>query len=246
MSTTTSNLTIAERPEWSVTTTQESSTDWLRTIRHTDDVLYYHYGPKEITFDSPMVNATNLICNGAFVVRDRSELIIDQLARQRKPFGETAFIAKDPAQWNQTEAEARKHRDRLRDAGLVTQLTITTMEEFGYSFTDSRMYLPGEALYLDCRVIAARNIAVGEIGSLAQLQSDYEAAGLEGVVDPSCANLRLSDFVNGRFAWDFQTTYKNTPEGGGPWLTGLVLGYPVWSTISLYRGGVSNPEDDEE
>ena len=238
-------VTIAERPRWSVATTQEDS-GWLRSVRHDNcDVLHYHYGPKEVTFDSPMINATNLLCNGGIPVNDSAKLIVDQLTRGKKPFGEASFISYNRDEWEQVEAEARDHHDKLRDAGLVTKFSITTLEKTGWNAVEKRMFLPGEKLYLYCTVMAAQNIAVADIGPLSQLQSDYEAADLGHRINfKECADLRLSEFVSGMWGFDF--LHRNHPKSGGPFLTGLIVGYPVWSTISLYKSGIDDPEDHEE
>jgi len=111
------------------------------------------------------------------------------------------------ADWSKPAAEARAKR--LRDAGLVATV--------------------GRNKFIDglWNVEACQDITVGEIGSLEDLLLDYGTAmpAMFGVIRGAlevCENARLASFLNGKW------------ESAHPCVTGLILGYPIENTISLY------------
>lgn len=110
-----------------------------------------------------------------------------------------------------SKADAMAAAGRLKAAGL----RVVT----------GRGHLPGQWF-----VDACHDIAVCDLGDLGTLLSDYTAAlpAYDTYLADQFArywNRRLSSFLGRR--WDVECT-------GAPWLTGLILGYPVENTISLY------------
>ena len=72
-------------------------------------------------------------------------------------------------------------------------------------------------------VLACQRIRVAEIGDLAKLEDDYRSADIP-IDAKSYADHPLTLFFDG---WDSPPLPL--------WLTGLIWGYPVENTISLYR-----------
>ncbi len=110
--------------------------------------------------------------------------------------------------WSRQAADARAKR--LRKAGLVAVVNRN-------KFIDGLW-----------NVESCHDITVGEIGDLEDLLHDYGTAlpGLFGEIRgavEACENTRLAAFLGGKW------------ETSHPCITGLVLGYPVENTISLYR-----------
>jgi len=109
--------------------------------------------------------------------------------------------------WSRQASDARAKR--LRKAGLVAVVNRN-------KFIDGLW-----------NVEACHDIAVGQIGNLDHLLHDYGTAlpamfgEIRGDIE-AAENCRLTSFLGGRW------------ETAHPCVTGLVLGYPVENTISLY------------
>lgn len=111
-----------------------------------------------------------------------------------------------------SEQEARAAAKRLKAAGLRTVVRPLALGTSGWA------------------VDACHDIRVKDIGDLGVLIGDYTAAAPAFTPEfhdefLRYGNRRLSSFLGGR--WDV----GDCP----PWLTGLLLGYPVENTISLYH-----------
>jgi hypothetical protein len=75
-------------------------------------------------------------------------------------------------------------------------------------------------------ILACHDIRVGDIGDLGALRADYAdvpGLGLDLGEFERVADRKLSSFFGG---WDSPPLPL--------WLTGLILGYPVENTISIY------------
>jgi hypothetical protein len=175
-------------------------------------MVTYRRQPLRIRFRSRMVNDRNQhLCGGWHLdgLGDTDTAIERQLVAGRKPLGSMVF-------WSEDAAEARQCAARLRAAGLVAKVTSL-----------------GDRI----RVDACHDIRVGDIGDLGDLVSDYVKSGAipDSAVDDLCREFtvhsprRLRSFLGGK--WDI--------EDCPPWLTGLILGYPIENTISLYQGAVT-------
>ena len=103
---------------------------------------------------------------------------------------------------------AKKQRERLVAAGLIASLK-------------RRRLYAGKYVW---HLAACQNIRIGDIGSLADLAEDYREAGIDTGNMNQFAKKHLKTRMH---CFDI-------PESP-LWLTGLVLGYPVENTISIYR-----------
>jgi hypothetical protein len=180
-----------------------------KTIYNNGHVMrIYRRQPKEICFQSPMVNDLNQHLCGGWSMSDignEREATIDQLIMRRKPFASIIF-------WQTQRAEAEAGRERLQTAGLVTELRKLNWKGWNSD-------------HVWC-LLACHDIRVRDIGDLAALQKDYaqmiEADLLRNDIE-SFGDIHLANFFDG---WDSPPLPL--------WLTGLLLGYPIENTISLF------------
>lgn len=170
-------------------------------------MVTYRGQPKRIRFKSPMVNDKNQhLCGGWFMAG--MEDTNAEIERQLIG-GRKPFGVM--MFWKKDEGLAKACVKRLKAAGLIVK------QHAGW--------LAGQVA-----VEACQDMRVGEIGDMGKLFSDYVLAG---VIDEGAMNRQLEMYQNkplknffGR--WDI--------EDCPPWLTGLLLGYPVENTISIYKG----------
>jgi hypothetical protein len=192
--------------------THRTKTIWNRGHR----MVTYRRQPLRIRFKSRMVNDANQnLCGGWFMDGATGDDINRQIEKQliagRKPLGVMVF-------WDEDATAAKECVTRLKAAGLV----VRTL----------RGWRSGQQF-----VEACHDIRVGEIGDLGDLVSDYIESGAFGDadVDGLCKEFaiysrrKLKSFLGGN--WDI-------PECPA-WVTGLILGYPVENTISLYANAIS-------
>lgn len=190
----------------------KTKTIWNRGHR----MVTYRRQPLRIRFKSKMVNDANQnLCGGWFMDGATGDEINRQIERQliagRKPLGVMVF-------WDDDNAAAKACVARLKKAGLVVRTR--------------RGWRSGQTI-----VEACHDMYVGEIGDLGDLVADYVESGAipDGMVDLLCrefnlnSDRKLKSFLGGN--WDI--------ESCPPWLTGLILGYPVENTISLYANAIS-------
>lgn len=176
----------------------------------------YRRQPKALKFESPMVNDFNQhLCGGWGMpeVGDVGHATIDQLVNKRKPFASITYFAE------QKDA-AMEAVDRLADAGLVGEVHRRRFSRPGWK----------EGYVWD--VLAAQDIRVCDIGDMEALIADYTPVLGEESARTQIeyfADHQLEDFFDG---WD-------TPPLPC-WLTGLILGYPIENTISIYMEGNTN------
>jgi hypothetical protein len=138
-------------------------------------------------------------------IKDDKVATIEQLLTRRKPFACICF-------WENDKERADDALCRLDAGGLVT--TLLHRVTYGTGVYD---------------VLACQNICLNEIGDLHAFVDDYLLADIQ-IVDRELGELadrHLSDFFDD---WDWQDS-NSVPM----WLTGLILGYPIENTISLYR-----------
>lgn len=175
-------------------------------------MVTYRKQPSRIRFRSKMVSDKNQhICGGWFYagLENTSLWIERQLIAGRKPLGAMVF-------WNDDAAAAKACADRLRAAGLVVRV--------GRSFNADQTI-----------VEACHDIRVGDIGDMGDLFADYVHARVPMDEDELrdqfnvYAGRRLKSFLGKK--WDS----PHCPL----WVTGLILGYPVENTISIYHDAVS-------
>lgn len=190
--------------------THKTKSVWNRGHR----MVTYRKQPLRIRFKSRMVNDANQnLCGGWFMDGASGDSVDREIERRliasKKPMGIMVF-------WEEESTEAKACAARLKAAGLVVKTR--------------RM---GDRLAVE----ACHDIRVGEIGDMGDLIKDYIESGAipESMIDSLCkeftvhSSRKLKSFLGGK--WDI--------EDCPPWLTGLILGYPVENTISLYRGAVS-------
>jgi len=177
----------------------------------------YRHQPKQLRFESRMVNDTNQhLCGGWFMTeypsaRDVKEATLDQLIAGRKPFAALYYYGR---------AKARAAASQLDEAGIINKTEKTEDKSWD-----------GEVLYI---VYAAQDMTVADIGDLDALSADYADAGI--FIDTRPFEGRaLSSFFGGGVegsAWDIGPDMP-------PWMTGLLLGYPIENTISVTKGWAS-------
>ena len=180
-----------------------------KTIYNNGHVMrIYRHQPKSIRFRSPMVNDFNQhLCGGwSFAdIPDGRDATMQQLMNGRKPFACITY-------WQDQAAKAKADQKRLRSSGFISELR---RREFQGWNTDHVWDL-----------LACHDLRVSDIGDLQSLREDYAEVfqtGLEQDEVTVFADVPLKAFFNG---WDSPPLPL--------WLTGLILGYPVENTISLY------------
>lgn len=180
-----------------------------KTVYNNGHVMrIYRFQPKVIRFRSPMVNDFNQhLCGGWSLsdIKDENEATVQQLLAGKKPFACITY-------WHNQGEAAREAQRTLESAGLVTDLRRRSLA--GYRFDHV------------WDVLACHDIQVQDIGDLRALREDYANVfeiGAETEEVMPFAGRALSSFFDG---WDSPPLPL--------WLTGLILGYPVENTISIY------------
>lgn len=178
-----------------------------KTVYNNGHVMrIYRRQPKVIRFQSPMLNDFNQHLCGGWRMTDIGDE--KEATIQQMLAGKKPFgcICFSPNR----HAEAVEAQQRLMSAGLVTDLRKRTMQ--------------GGQIFWD--LLACHDIRVKDIGDLRALEEDYTGAFEARVLCDeirSFSDRKLSSFFDG---WDSPPLPL--------WLTGLVLGYPVENTISIY------------
>jgi hypothetical protein len=174
-------------------------------------MVTYRKQPLRVWFRSKMVNDKNQhLCGGWFYKGlENTNLWIER----------QLIAGRKPLGamvfWNDEADEAEACADRLRAAGLVVRV--------------GRSFNAGQTI-----VEACHDIRVGDIGDMGDLICDYCTAGIyDG--DELCQQMNL---YCGRKLKTFLGKKWDSPPCP-PWLTGLILGYPVENTISIYHDAVS-------
>ena len=180
-----------------------------KTVYNNGHVMrIYRRQPKVIRFSSPMVNDFNQhLCGGWSLsgIGDEREATVNQLIQRRKPFASITY-------WHDQSDRALKDRERLEDAGLVAHLRRRPWQGWNCDHVWD--------------VLACQDMQVRDIGDLDDLRKDYAPIinmGLDHEEFDSFADVPLTTFFEG---WDSPPLPL--------WLTGLILGYPIENTISLY------------
>jgi hypothetical protein len=180
-----------------------------KTVYNNGHVMrIYRRQPKAVRFQSPMVNDFNQhLCEGWTMtdIADTDEATIEQLLLGKKPFACIGYYPDD-------HSKALDAQQRLKLAGLVTELQMQEQQSYYFDHIWS--------------LHACQNIRVRDIGDLSALQADYDSWLSPGFLSDDIAefaDMHLSHFFNG---WDI----PDIPL----WLTGLILGYPVENTMSIY------------
>ena len=177
-------------------------------------MMQYRRVPKALRFASPMVNDTNQdLCGGwsrpEHDARGEGAIIVDRVLAGLKPLGDAHFPSR---------AAAEPHLARIAAAGLPHAVREVT-----------HMRRPGDTG--ECPV-AVEVCQRGTLGGLFDLDALVDAYG-SNVVPPLLAytvseqSLKVADRTLESFfgRWDVPRVW--------PWVTGLVLGYPVENTIAL-------------
>jgi hypothetical protein len=192
----------------------------IKEHKHWNTKTVYNHGhvmrinrrqPKTISFQSPMVNDFNQhLCGGWSMsdIKDEKEATIQQLMTGNKPFASITY-------WQDQKVKAEDAQRRIASAGLVTGLRKRAFPvgQYGHVWD----------------LLACQDIRVNDIGDLRALRDDYAEVfemGLENDEIMLFAERALSTFFDG---WDSPPLPL--------WLTGIILGYPVENTISLYLEG---------
>lgn len=180
-----------------------------KTIYNNGHVMrIYRHQPKTIRFQSAMVNDFNQhLCGGWSMadIKDDREATVQQLIACRKPLASITY-------WQDQRAKALDAQRRLDAAGLVTELRRRDWQGWDSDHVWD--------------LLACQDMRVQDIGDLRALRADYADVfgfDLEDQEITAFADRPLCSFFDG---WDSPPLPL--------WLTGLILGYPVENTISLY------------
>ena len=180
-----------------------------KTVYNNGHVMrIYRRQPKVIRFQSPMVNDFNQhLCGGWSMkeINDEKEATLQQLLAGRKPLACICF-------WPDRHADAVEAQDRLVAAGLVTDLRRRDMQSY---YFDHIWDLTG-----------CHDMQVKDIGDLKALRDDYAQ-----VFDLELEEAEVIPFADHKL-YTFFDEWDSPPLPLR--LTGLILGYPVENTISLY------------
>lgn len=168
----------------------------------------YRRQPKVIRFQSPMINDFNQhLCGGWSMTdkKDEKEATIQQLLLGKKPFACISF-------YPDVHSNALETQRRVMSAGLITDLR-------------KRQHT---SCYFDhiWDLCVCHDIRVKDIGDLPDLEADYDSWFDPDFLEDGIsefADRKLSSFFDG---WDI----PDIPL----WLSGLILGYPVENTMSIY------------
>jgi len=131
--------------------------------------------------------------------------------------------------------------DNTTDEDLIQRI-VNKLKPFGVMFfnlPDQQQFMriiniglrPDILLHLkpmlskSCQLMVCQEGIMGELFNLQALQNDYADNGIK-INIKSIANKELKNYFHG---WDVEDVQ--------PWETGLILGYPVENTISLYLEG---------
>jgi hypothetical protein len=166
----------------------------------------YRHCPKVIRFTSPMVNDFNQHLCGGWAFAD----IADDAEATIKQLIEGKKPFGTLGGWHRPPHYYHPFQERLRTAGLDTTLQ------------KKKTLKDGSQLW---HLLACHRIKVKDIGSLSLLAEDYlnaEAAFLDSSI-PDYEDKMLREFFGG---WN--------EEDIPLWLVGLILGYPIENTISIY------------
>jgi len=202
---------------------QKTKQVWVRGER----VMTYLQQPKKIRFKSRMVNDANQNLCGGWHMRDCSiydegDEILRRVSSGLKPMG-IAHALKEKA------VADRIARD-LTKRGLDVKIVKHEFE--GWNLAANR---PETVRQFD--LVAARPGTLRELFDLETLARDYIDNGVipEDVMRAQLkqyADRRLISFAEG---YDWETLTQGSVP---PWVTGLILGFPIENTISLYSGAV--------
>lgn len=187
----------------------KTKTVWNRGHR----MVTYRNQPLRIRFRSRMVNDANQnLCGGWFMDGATGDTINREIEKRLIAGRKPLGIM---VFWEEDATEAKACAARLKAAGLVVRT--------------STGWRHGQRV-----VEACQDISVEDIGEFGDLFSDYaeslpvDAAGLRREFN-RYAKRKLKSFLGDN--WD----NRSCPE----WLTGLILGYPIENTISIYHDAVS-------
>jgi hypothetical protein len=178
-----------------------------KTIYNNGRVMrIYRHQPKTILFSSPMVSDFNQNLCGGWTMPERNSYIdtYQQMFKMEKPFAVLHYDAED-------RSLAAEMQELVEEAGMLAtvQKVIAPWCQGGYRWD----------------ILACQDMTVGEIGDFDDLVFDYIDTGLSDISTMrQYSDMHLSEFFEK--GWDI----PEIPL----WLTGLILGYPVENTISLY------------
>jgi len=178
-----------------------------KTIYNNGHVMHiYRRQPKVLRFQSPMLNDFNQHLCGGWSMTD--------IGDEKEATVRQLLLGKKPfaclSFWPDRHSDAVDAQHRLLSAGLVTDLRKRAMHS-GHMIWD---------------LLACHNMRVKDIGDLRALEADFDEwfiSGFLGEEISAFADQKLSSFFDG---WDSPPLPL--------WLTGLILGYPVENTMSLY------------
>lgn len=169
--------------------------------------------PKIIQFKNSMVNDMNQnLCGGWGIFESGNEedlFILSRIANKEKSFG-SVYV------W-------RNQPDKM-----AQYIEIVEKYNLPY-FLNQRIpfFYEGKEYEMSDELLVCQSGIMSDLFDLDTLQNDYFNNGIYIEIE-EVRNKELKEYFNG---WD---RYKNNVQ---PWETGLILGYPVENTISLYLEG---------
>lgn len=175
----------------------------------------YRYQPKKMRFKSRMVNDTNQDLAGGWQPLEMKEEdeSVDDLARRQLLANRKplGFLMAD----SKREAEEIARDIRRGNPNLETKVEP-----------------PGT--FIHHYVAVAQKETLRNLFDLDALYRDYTE---NDVIDPDELAKELDKYAD-RTLISFSRTF-DIDDGIPPWVTGLILGYPIENTISLYLEGIT-------
>jgi hypothetical protein len=180
------------------------------------------FTPEE-TFESPMVRWANLHYMGGYQkARMGADVFagsvehLEDLLEGRKPSGDVLVFpgwSADSYQLERARGLSTEWEKRLREAGLRVRRVSEAHHVKGKQFW---------------RLIVAQNLKIREAFDLESWVSSWAAHGYD--VGP------LAKALGGRALISLVTAFHEDEAAWPPPITGLILGYPICSTVSFMRG----------
>lgn len=187
----------------------------------------YGHQPKEILFKSPMVNDFNQNLAGGWFMRDIEDPereTINRVIGGLKPMGVVHRESGTDATMLANEIRTRNDQSGRYEIDVAITDAIARAKKHG-----QKIYTTGRSL----EIIVARHGTLKELFDLDSLYTDYVDALGEELGDvwlddfdtelDKYETFYLIDFADG---WDDPLVPY--------WVTGLILGYPIENTISVY------------
>ena len=184
----------------------------------------YKRCPKNIMFKNNMINDMNQnLCGGWWfnwigsISFEQDEVLLSRVLNYQKPLGVITHF-------NRSDINIMRLCESYIENDIDSNLFDT---EIIKENPDPIIYEDRVIQQDTTSLMVARKGLMKDLFDLETLQKDYENNGIEIDIEP-VKNKSLKDYF---FDWDAQDSESDIET----WETGLILGYPIENTISLYK-----------